>query len=168
MRTLSVGNRNRGRNLTAGVTLVEMVVVVTIVALVTAVMAPSMTAALDGVRMASASDNVASFLNSAVNRVERHQQVMEVIISMRENRLVMMTNEPGFTRELKMPEGIVIEGVLPRQESGLGEFRRLILMPGGAVPGIGIQLVNQHNNRRIVRLDPMTGFPRIENVKAEQ
>jgi len=139
---------------------------VSIVALVTAVMAPSMMAGLDGVRMASASDNVASFLNSAVNRVERRQQIMEVIISMKENKLVMMTNEPGFTRELKMPEGIVIEGVLPAQGSGSAEFRRLILMPGAAVPGIGIQLVNQHNNRRIVRLDPMTGYPRIENVKA--
>ena len=143
-----------------------MVVVVGIIALVTAVMAPSMMAGLDGVRMASATDNVASFLNSAVNRVERRQQVMEVVISIRENKLVMMTNEPGFTRELKMPEGIVIEGVLPRQDSGNGDVRRLILMPGAAVPGIGIQLVNQHNNRRIVRLDPMTGYPRIENVKA--
>jgi hypothetical protein len=143
-----------------------MVVVVGIVALVTAVMAPSMMAGLDGVRMASASDNVASFLNAAVNRVERRQKVMEVIISISENKLVMMTNEAGFTRELRMPEGIVIEAVLPRQESGSGEFRRLILMPGGAVPGVGIQLVNRHNNRRIVRLDPMTGFPRVENVKA--
>jgi len=142
-----------------------MVIVVAIVGLVTAVMAPSMMAGLDGVRMASASDNVASFLNSAVNRVERRQQVMEVIVSINDNKLVMLTNEPGFTRELKMPEGIVIEAVLPPQESGNGEFRRLILMPGGAVPGIGIQLVNRHNNRRIVRLDPMTGFPRIENVK---
>ena len=143
-----------------------MVVVVGIIALVTAVMAPSMMAGLDGVRMASASDNVASFLNSAVNRVERRQQMVEVIISISENKLLMITAEPGFTRELRMPEGIVIEAVLPRQESGSGEFRRLILMPGGAVPGIGIQLVNRHNNRRIVRLDPMTGFPRVENVKA--
>jgi type II secretory pathway pseudopilin PulG len=162
MPILSVGNRNKS----AGVTLVEMVVVVGIVGLVSAVMAPSMMAGLDGVRMASASDNVASFLNSAVNRVERRQQVMEVVISIKENKLVMLTNEPGFTRELKMPEGIVIEGVLPPQQNGTGEFRRVILMPGAAVPGIGIQLVNRHNNRRIVRLDPMTGFPRVENVKA--
>ena len=145
-----------------------MVVVVTIVGLVTAVMAPSMMAGLDGVRMATASDNVASFLNSAVNRVERRQQVLELVVSIKENKLVMVTNEPGFTRELKMPEGIVIEAVLPRNDSENGEFRRLILMPGGPVPGIGVQLVNRHNNRRIVRLDPMTGFPRIENVKADQ
>src|SRR3954451_6050535 len=160
----SVGKRSSA----AGVTLVELLVVVTIIGLVTAVMAPSMMAGLDGVRMASATDNVASFLNSAVNRVERRQQVMEVVISIKENKLVMLTNEPGFTRELKMPQGITIEAVLPRNDSENGEFRRLILMPSGAVPGIGIQLLNQHNNRRIVRLDPMTGFPRIENVKAEQ
>src|SRR3954463_5197877 len=113
MPTSSVGNRNSS----AGVTLVEMLVVVTIVGLVTAVLAPSMMAGLDGVRMASASDNVASFLNSAVNRVERRQQVMEVIISMKENKLVMLTNEPGFTRELKMPQGIFIETILPRNAS---------------------------------------------------
>src|SRR3954463_10491125 len=164
MPTSSVGNRNSS----AGVTLVEMLVVVTIVGLVTAVLAPSMMAGLDGVRMASASDNVASFLKSAVNRVERRQQVMEVIISMKENKLVMLTNEPGFTRELKMPQGIVIEAVLPRNDSENTEFRRLILLPGASVPGIGVQLLNQHNNRRIIRLDPMTGFPRIENVKADQ
>jgi prepilin-type N-terminal cleavage/methylation domain-containing protein len=164
MPTLSAGNRSRA----AGVTLIEMVVVVSIVGLVTAVMAPSMMAGLDGVRMASASDNVASFLNSAVNRVERRQQVMEVIVSIKENKLVMVTNEPGFTRELKMPTGITIEAVLPRNDSENGEVRRLILLPGGSVPGIGIQLLNQHNNRRIIRLDPMTGFPRVENVKAEQ
>src|SRR3954454_22056496 len=143
----SVGKRSSA----AGVTLVEMLVVVTIVGLVTAVLAPSMMAGLDGVRMASASDNVASFLNTAVNRVERRQQVMEVIVSIKENKLVMMTNEPGFTRELKMPEGIVIEAVLPHNDSENPEFRRLILLPGASVPGIGIQLLNQHNNRRIIR-----------------
>jgi prepilin-type N-terminal cleavage/methylation domain-containing protein len=159
----SVGKRN-----SAGVTLVEMLVVVSIIGLVTAVMAPSMMAGLDGVRMASASDNVASFLNSAVNRVERRQQVMEVIVSIKENKLVMLTNEPGFTRELKMPDGIVIEAVLPRNDSENGDFRRILLLPGAAVPGVGIQLRNAHNNRRIIRLDPMTGFPRVENVKEGQ
>src|SRR3954468_14968679 len=128
MPILSVGNRSKS----AGVTLVEMLVVVTIVGLVTAVMAPSMMAGLDGVRMASAGDNVASFLNSAVNRVERRQQVMEIIVSMKDNKIVMLTNEPGFTRELKMPEGIVIEAVLPRNDSENGDFRRILLLPGAA------------------------------------
>jgi len=163
MPTLSVGRNKRA----AGVTLVEMVVVVSIIGLIIGIMAPSMSAGLDSVRMASATDNVASFLNGAVNRVERRQQPVELIVSTKENKLAMFSNEPGFERELKMPEGIVIEGVLPKDENDTEPFHRLILMPGASVPGLGIQLINSHKNRRVVRLDPMTGFPRVETPKAE-
>lgn len=163
MRISSAGSRSK-----AGVTLVEMIVVVTIIGLITAVMAPSMAAGLDSVRMASATDNVATFLNGAVNRSERRQQPIELIISIKENKLVMYSNEPGFTRELLMPEGIAIEAVLPRDENGPREAQRVMLLPGGSVPGIGIQLINRHNNRRVVRLDPMTGFPRVETPRADQ
>jgi type II secretory pathway pseudopilin PulG len=144
-----------------------MVVVVSIIGLIIAVMAPSMSAGLDSVRMASATDNVASFLNGAVNRVERRQQPIELIVSIKENKLAMFSNEPGFARELTMPDGIVIEGVLPKDENDTEPFHRLILMPGASVPGLGIQLINSHKNRRVVRLDPMTGFPRVETPKAE-
>jgi hypothetical protein len=37
-------------------------------------------------------------------------------------------------------------------------------MPGATMPGIGIQLANRRGTRRIVRLDTMTGFPRVESV----
>jgi hypothetical protein len=40
-------------------------------------------------------------------------------------------------------------------------------MPGATVPGIGIQIANTRGARRIVRLDPMTGFPRVESVNTE-
>jgi prepilin-type N-terminal cleavage/methylation domain-containing protein len=164
MPTFSVGNRAQ-----AGVTLVEMVVVVGIVGLILAILAPSMTAGLDSVRMASAADNVASFLNAAVNRAERRQQAVEVLISPKENKLALYSNDPAGDRELKLPDGISIENILPHDETAaeLG-VQRLILLPGASVPGVGIQLVNGHKNRRIVRLDPMTGFPRIETPKAEQ
>jgi len=165
MPTLSAGSRIKG---TAGVTLVEMMVVVGIIGIITALAAPSMSAGLDSVRMASSTDNVASFLNSAVNRAERRQQPVAVIISPKENRIVMYTNEAGFTRELKMPDGIAIEGVVPVGPGGPQDESRLLLMPGASVPGIGIQLINAHKNRRVVRLDPMTGYPHVETPKAEQ
>ena len=37
--------------------------------------------------------------------------------------------------------------------------------PGGAIPAVGVQLLNSHGNRRVVRLDPTTGFPRISTPK---
>jgi type II secretory pathway pseudopilin PulG len=145
-----------------------MVVVVTIIGLITAVMAPSMSAGLDSVRMASATGNVASFLNGAVNRAERRQTAVAVVISIKENKLVMFSNEAGFTREMKMPEGIAIESVVTGDPNGGGQDgARLLLLPGASVPGIGVQLINGHGNRRVVRLDPMTGFPRVETPKAD-
>jgi len=114
--------------------------------------------------MSSATSSVASFLNGAVNRAERRQQPVELIIAPKQGTLTIYTNEPGFERQLKLPDGIVIEAVLPKTEEA--EYR-LMLMPGASVPGIGIQLANRRGGQRIVRLDPMTGFPRVESVHSE-
>lgn len=147
-----------------------MVVVVGIIGLIMAVLAPSMTAGLDSVRMASAADDVASFLNAAVNRAERRQQAVEVVISPKENKLVLYSADTAGPRELQLPDGIAIDGILPEADNAEGPAApyRLILVPGASVPGIGVRLINSHHNRRIVRLDPMTGFPRIETPKADQ
>jgi prepilin-type N-terminal cleavage/methylation domain-containing protein len=153
-----------GRSSRRGITLIEMMVVIAIVGLIAAISAPSIAAGLDAVRMKSAASEIASFLNSAVNRAERRQLPIEVIISQSKGTLTMYSNEPGFERELKMPDGISIEAVLPKTEE---TEHRLILMPGASVPGIGIQIANSRGGRRIVRLDPMTGYPRVESVITE-
>jgi prepilin-type N-terminal cleavage/methylation domain-containing protein len=151
-----------------GVTLVEMVVVVAIIALIVGLSFPAASAGLDNVRMVSACDGVATFLNTAVNRAERHQQPVELVVFPQEGRLALYSNEPGFTRELKMPDGVGIEAVLPAEEGGdPAQPRRILFLPGATVPGIAIQLVNRRNTHRRVRLDPMTGFPRVESVETK-
>ena len=143
----------------------ELLVVMSIVGLIVAVSAPSVGAGIDSVRLASTSDSIASFLNSAVNHAERLQQPVEVIISRKEGKLSAYSNEPGFRREMTLPEGVFIEAVVPKlAEEDPDSVRRLILMPGATVPGIGIQFANRRGGRRIVRLDPMTGFPHTESV----
>ena len=148
-----------------GVTLVEMVVVVAIIALIVGLSFPAASAGLDNVRMVSAGDSVATFLNAAVNRAERHQQPVELVIFPQEGRLALYSNEPGFTRELKMPEGVGIDAVLPVQEGDPAQPRRILFLPGATVPAIGIQLGNRRGAHRVIRLDPMTGFPRVESVE---
>ena len=146
-----------------------MVVVVAIAGMIVAVSLPSTAAGIDSVRLASASGSIASFLNAAVNRAGRRQQAIEVVIERKENRLALYSNEPGFTRELRLPDGIAIEAVLdgnPDDELDAKAPYRLLLIPGASTPGIGIQIANRHGSRRIIRLDPMTGFPRVESVVA--
>ena len=146
----------------AGVTLMEMLVVMAIIGLIVAVTTPSVSAGIDSVRMASATDSISAFLNAAVNYSERRQQAVLVVISSKESKLSAWSNEPGFERELILPDGIQIEDQDPERAE-----RRLILMPGATVPGIGIQIANRRGARRIVRLDPMTGFPRAESVQTQ-
>ena len=150
-----------------GFTLIEMLVVMGIIGIIAAITAPSVAAGLDAVRMASATQSVAAFINGAVNRAERRQQPIELVISLKENKFTMYSNEPGFVRELKLPDGIAIDSVQPAEEEAADGIRRLILMPGASVPGIGVQLINRRGGKRRVKLDPMTGFPRTEIVTAE-
>jgi len=162
--TLSVGKASNGGR--RGITLLEMLVVMCIVGLIVGVAMPSISAGLDSVRLATATSSVAGFLNAAVTRVERRQQPIEVVILPQENRIVIYSNEPGFTRDLTMPDGVTIERVLPEEMSGGGGAeRRILLLPGATAPAMGVQLANRHGTRRIVKLDPMTGFPHVDKVE---
>jgi prepilin-type N-terminal cleavage/methylation domain-containing protein len=155
----------RGGN--RGVTLIEMMVVVTIIALIAGVTIPAVTAGIDSVRLASSADSIAAFLNGAVNRAERRGEPVELVISRKDNLLAMYSNQPGFAREWKLPDGISIEALTPRTVEDSDEVRRLVLMPGSSVPGIGIQIGTRRGKHRLIRLDPMTGFPRVESVSTE-
>ena len=141
-------------------------VVVTIIGLLAGLSFPSVAAGVDSVRLRSATDSVASILNGAVDRAERHQQPIEIVIAPKGNTISLDSNEPGFSRKLTLPDGISIEAVLPEEPDTPGP-RRVIVMPGATAPGIGIQLANRHGSRRLVRLDPMTGFPRVESVNQQ-
>jgi len=147
-----------------------MLVVVALIGTLAAISYPSVSSGLDSVRMASSCDDVATFLNSAVNRAERLQIPVEVTIAPKENRLTMTSTEAGFERVLQLPDGITLEAVLPPVENeemgpdGVVPPRRVLLMPGATIPGVGVQLANRHGAHRLIRLDPMTGFPRVESV----
>jgi prepilin-type N-terminal cleavage/methylation domain-containing protein len=152
---------------TRGVTLIEMMVVIIIIALIVSVSTPSVTAGIDAVRLATATSSVASFLNSAVTRTERRQRPVELTISPNDNRIQFISTDAGSGRQLILPDGIVLEAVHAAPTDDPESGRRWLLMPGGAVPAIAVQLANSHGGRRIVRLDPMTGFPRVESVEAK-
>lgn len=129
-----------------------MVVVVAIIGLVVGVTLPGAVSGLSGLRLKGASGDVVSFVNSALNRAERREEVMEIIIYPKERRMELASSEPGYLRTLEMPQGINIAGENPV---------RILLMPGSAPPRIAIDLYNDKGAHRIVRLDPVTGVPRV-------
>src|SRR4051794_35589806 len=159
MPTSRVGSSRASRR-RRGVTLIEMVIVVAIIGLIAGITYPSVANGLESVHLASSSDTVASFLNAAMNRVERRQEVVELLISLKDNSMSVHSTEPGYERKIELPDGITIAGVLPPLAGGDPNApREFILMPGGTAPRVGIEIRNRKGTRRIVRVDPMTGVP---------
>ena len=150
-----------------GVTLVEMLIVVAIVGLMAGISFPAVSSGIDTIRLSAASDSLAGFLNSALNRAERRQQVVEVSISIKDNAVWLNSTESGFVRKLEMPSGVTIQAVWPKLNIETDEPRRFLLLPGSTVPRVGIEISNRRGVHRIVRVDPIIGVPQIESVEAQ-
>ena len=151
-----------------GVTLLEMMVVVSLIAILAGISYPSVAAGLETLRINSAAESIVSFLDGALTRADRRQLMTELIIIPAESRLMVRSPEPGFIRELHLPEGVTITRIMPEQ-MGLpeGSPRTFFVYPGGSVPRIGIELVNLRGTKRFLRVDPITGVPFIEKAQVQ-
>lgn len=140
-----------------------MLVVIALISLMVGVSYPAITSGIDSLRLKSATNSVVSFLDYGLSRAERRQQTVEITISKADNSLEMRSSEPGFFRRMELPDGISIVQILPQLPQQDPEGKRdFLLYPGGTVPPLGVQLVNRRNMQRIVRVDPITGVPRVE------
>jgi prepilin-type N-terminal cleavage/methylation domain-containing protein len=148
----------------AGVTLVELLIVMTIVALLAGLSYPSAAAGLDSLRLRSVSDQVVSFLNTAIDRADRRQQVIEMRISPAEGALAARSADQSFVRTLALPETVRIAAVEPAVADAINanEPRRFLLYPGGTLPRIAIDLMSRDGRKRQVIVDPITGMPHAE------
>ena len=155
--------RSKGHS-AAGITLVEMMMVVMIVGFIVGISFPAVSSGLDSIRLSSAADTVAGFLNSALNRAERRQQAVELTISAHENRIGLRTADGKTERHVELPSGITITSILPGASEGNDPVRRFVVIPGGAPPAITVEMANRRGDRRRVRVDPITGAPEIQRV----
>lgn len=146
--------QRRGKQ--AGVTLVEMLVVVAIMGIVAGISFPALSSGLESIRLKSASDSTAAFLNRALNRADRRQQVLEIVVDPKQNRIVLYSTQPGFEEHLDLPQGITVAG----------EEQHFILMPGGTAPRAAITLGNSRGHRKLIRIDPVTGVPEVTDEAA--
>jgi prepilin-type N-terminal cleavage/methylation domain-containing protein len=163
MQILSVGKTKDHRKATdAGVTLIELLVVVTLISLVVGISFPALTSGIDSLRLNAATTSIVSFLNSGLDRASRRQQVVEITISKASNAIEMRSVETEFYRKLEMPDGVSITHILPELPENPDAPRTFMLYPGATAPPIGVELVNRRNVDRIVRVDPITGVPRVE------
>jgi prepilin-type N-terminal cleavage/methylation domain-containing protein len=152
------GRAGAWRTVSPGVTLLEMLIVVAIIGTIASVAFPALTSGLAGVRLSSASSDVASFLTSSMNTVERREQAAAIVLSPKESRIDLFTAASGMTpaRTWQPPSGITLEGEDPH---------RYLLFPGGAFPQISVVLRNEKGVRRAVKIDPVTAVPQVTRLE---
>lgn len=159
MPTSLAGNRtNHGR---AGLTLIEMMIVVLLISLLAGLSFPALSAGIDTLRMKQAADSIAGILNQSLLRAERRQRPVEIIISRSENALFVLGEGPGPEKRISLPEGVRIAGILPPVPFDDSQARQFLVVPGGAVPRMGVVLVNQRGAQRTISVDPITGVPQV-------
>lgn len=151
------GGRAFGKR--AGVTLIEMLIVLALIGLMTAISYPAVAAGVERLRLRSASDSLMAFFNSALNWAERRQQAVLVVIDPAGNRLYARSEKPGYERELVFSEGVRIGSIQPGDWRDESEPRRIVFYPGGAPPRVVVGLVNRRGAVETVRIDPVTGVP---------
>lgn len=139
---------NRGRS-QAGVTLIEMLIVMAIIGLIAGISFPSVSAGLESIQLRSAADSIATFLTAAQSRAERREQAIEVVITPADSTLTLFSSEAGYTRRLVLEKNIKISG----------EATQFLLLPGGAPPAIAIDIFNSRGAHKSIRIDPVTGVP---------
>jgi len=147
--------------------MIEMLIVMVLIALVAGVSYPSVSSGIASLRLRAAGDSIAGFLTSALDRAERRQQTIEVVISPADNALIARSSDAQYVRRLEVPDPVRITAVRPalavESLADGPQARRFILYPGGGTPRIGVEIMLD-GRRRVVTVDPLTGFPRSEVV----
>jgi type II secretory pathway pseudopilin PulG len=139
-----------------------MLVVVGIVALMAGLAFPSFTSGLDGLRLRSASDTVASAINVAVNTADRRQVAVQLAFELRNNRIVLRAEDSRRDHIFEIPSGIRIQRILPALFMEDAQRDRYILIhPNGAPPQLIVELANARGSSRLIKLDPITGNAQV-------
>lgn len=149
-----------------GVTLIEMMMVVLIVSLIAGISFPAVSSGLDSIRMRSAADSIAAFLSQAVMQVERREEPVELLFSRHENLIALRGLRPGLAREMTLPEGVSLLNVLPDPEGANADVRSILVFPGATFPRVAVLIGNRRGQKRLVRIDPVTGAALVEEPRA--
>lgn len=149
-----------------GVTLLEMMLVVLLISLMAALTFPGVSSGLDSIRLRSSADSVAGLLVQAMVQVERRQEPVELTISRDEGVLAVRSLRPGFQREFKLPEGVSIREIRPAPPEDPHALYTLFVFPGATFPRVSLVIGTSRGVLRQVRVDPVTGVARVEQVRA--
>ncbi len=147
----------------AGVTLLELLIVLALMSLLLGLLAPRIGRATDNWRLRRSAERVAQVLRYARTRALFEGRYYVVEIDPQENRVRLLGESSGIVREYRLPGDVRCgEEDSPAAFSPL----RLIFSPSGAVGERTLWLRNRQGSEVRIHLNLLLGRPGVEVVRA--
>ena len=157
-----MGNRKQ-----AGVTLLELLVVVALASVLLAVVFPSVGAGLRTLELRSAAQRLASSARYARDQAVHRQKIYELEIDAEAGTVTVTDFAGEARRSFELPASVRVERILPEENNFLrvraGRPRRFLFSPDGSAPAFEVVLANDRR-QAAVRSDPLTGMARVEEM----
>lgn len=149
----SAGFRRRAapRRPRAGVTLIEMLVVVTLIGLAASIAYPTAIGGLSAIRLRGAVEQAQTFFLQAKQYADRRQEVVQLTIDPEGNRLRALSETGAWLETLEFADGVAV--------AGLEEAHSVILFPGSPAPAFALMLDSGEGERLGFRMNFLTGLP---------
>jgi type II secretory pathway pseudopilin PulG len=145
---------------TAGITLVELLVVVAIIGLMLSLSFPTLTTGLDGYRLRAAVDRAGTLFQQARVEADRRQQPVQFTADPETNQVRALAADATWRETLDLTDGVRI--VQPR---GLQNW---ILYPATPPPQVRLLLEAQTGGRRGLSINVFTGVAEDWKGPAEE
>ena len=139
------GSRN------AGITLIELLIVMGIVGLIMGIAYPNVTSGLDGIRLKTTADRAGAFWSAARQRADRFQQVVQVVIDPKTNELRAASVNGDWKDALPFGESLRVQQ--PKERAAY------LLYPGAPSPRFELLLAAGDDSTAGVRVNILTGVP---------
>ncbi len=164
MPTSVAGSRSpEGAGRDAGVTLLELLIVLALMSLLVGLLAPRIGRATDNWRLRRAAEHVAQMFRYARTHALYEGRYYVVEIQPQENRVWLLGPAAGFRREYVLPADIRCG----EEPSGPATpVMRLIFSPSGAVEERTLWLRNRQGSEVKIHLNLLLGRPGVEVVRA--
>jgi prepilin-type N-terminal cleavage/methylation domain-containing protein len=162
MRISAVGNERRPRQAPeAGVTLLELVIVLALLSLAVSLVAPRLGRWTDEWTLRSAAERIGQTIRYARTRAIFEQSYYLVEIDSQARLVRVLNPASGFAREFTLPLGVVVND----EENPSPPVIRLLLPPSGVVGERNLWLSKRRGSSYRIHVNFLLGAPVVEVAK---
>lgn len=143
-------NREQSRS-RAGISLIELLIVMAIVGLMLGIAYPNVSSGLDGIRLKANVSRAGAFWSAARQRADRFHEVVQVTVDPKANELRALAADSTWREAYQLDESIRI--------AGLQEPVRYLIYPGTPSPKFELRLTSTSGGSSGLRVNILTGVP---------